>query len=80
MKMSSEICVLKPVRPDDDEEVDCKGKTDDARAKAVEVEVDEVSDDIDQVQDQADHGQNDPGHHQSGFFLQQNQYQSKISF
>ena len=67
----------KPVRPNNDEEVDCKGQKENARGKVGKEAIDEISDHVDQIQDQADSGQNDPRHHQSRFCLGRNQSQSK---
>merc|ERR1719234_1847149 len=60
---------LLPVGPDNDEDVECKNETNEARDDNAKVTVDQVSNDLDQIEHQADDGQNNPGHQQTGLFL-----------
>jgi len=60
---------LLPVRPDNDEDVECKNETDETGDDNAKVTVDQVSNDLDQIEHQADDGQNNPGHQQTRLFL-----------
>ena len=71
--------ITKPVRPNDNKEIDYKSETGDLNEGSLEeVKGDEIFDQIDQIQDHRDDGKIDPGHQKTRFCLKRNQSQSKV--
>ena len=70
----------KPVRPNDNEEVDFKGENEDVTESMNPVEGDQIVDQTDQIPDHTDDGQNDPGQHKAGLCLKNNDKYKIIFF
>ena len=59
----------KPVRPNNDEDVDSKREKGEVRYTIEKGEVDKLPDDLDKIVDEGDDLQNNPWHHKARFSL-----------